>query len=130
MYIFWDLANIGMIKIGYTGNLGEPLGRWNSDCQRQYEYLTELPKIPHAKRVERLMLVELMPYHKEWKCERCKRSHTEWFDVSETEALQVFRKWHRWIVTAPYALHSRTGRWAVRPELQDKSKQLCESIEE
>lgn len=128
--MFSDVESAGKIKIEYTCILQRRLKEWSSKCKRKHEYLTELPKIPYVSRVERLMHTQLMPYHKARRCESCPRPHTEWFEVNGTKAIQVFRKWHHWIVTALYALHARTGKWAVRPELRDNLKQLFEPLEE
>lgn len=109
IYIFWDVKNFGMVKIGRTKDLKQRLHQWDSDCKREHKHHTELPMISHVSRIESLIHMELKQQRRLRRCEECDKTHKEWFEVSETQAVMVFKKWEQWIVQDPYALDRESG---------------------
>jgi hypothetical protein len=133
IYVFWDKANFGTVKIGRTNNLAIRLKRWNSDCKRTHAYHPasqrgELSQIPHVDRIEKLIHIELKGSRWQRYCEHCNRNHREWFHADETLVTQIFRKWHDWIMQKPYALDEGTKKWVLRPEMMDTLAQVCEPV--
>ncbi|KAF1834800.1 DUF1766-domain-containing protein [Decorospora gaudefroyi] len=134
IYIFWEEGNFGQVKIGYTSDLDKRLRSWNQACKRTFTYHKstangELGKIPHVSRIERLIHIELKKFRKAGKCEECNSIHREWFGVTEKQAVQVFRKWQKWISQEPYALDPKSGEWRIRPEMLPSLPQVCKPVE-
>lgn len=132
IYIFWDVANFGFLKIGRTINLKLRLRDWDRQCKRKHKYLTsesgEFSEIPHVSRIERLIQLELKECRKQRKCDACGKTHIEWFEVSLPHAVKVLQKWHTWIMQKPYELDSKSGEWRIRPEMQHTIQQVCEPV--
>ena len=69
IYIFWEVGQLGMVKIGYTDNRERRLKHWSTCCKREYAYHkatsdNKLAEIPHMSRVEELMHIELKEYQR------------------------------------------------------------------
>jgi hypothetical protein len=132
IYVFWDKAHFGKVKIGRTNDLERRLEEWDRNCKRTHQYhpssKRELIKIPHVSRIERLMHIELKNCRKERKCENCNATHREWFDVEETSAVKVFLKWKSWIEQSPYALNKESEQWEIRPEMEDTLEAICQPV--
>jgi hypothetical protein len=132
IYVFWEQGKFGKVKIGRTKDLASRLTQWNTSCGRIHAYHPsserDLIEIPHVSRVERLMHIELKDHRMQRYCERCNKTHIEWFQVEETLALQVFLKWKCWIEQEPYAVNSESGEWELRPEMEDSLAAVCQPV--
>lgn len=132
IYMFWDQQTFGMIKIGRTIDLVQRLKQWNAQCKTTHHYHRtpqdgEPLKIPHVKRIEALMHIELSDYRKKRVCDGCGRTHIEWFDISAEKARKVYQKWQDWIMQKPYA-QDIAGNWVVRPEMLGSLSQVCRPV--
>ncbi|UPX21059.1 uncharacterized protein EKO05_0011265 [Ascochyta rabiei] len=132
MYIFWDKKIFGMVKVGRTNDLERRLKEWNRQCKTTHYYHQssrdgKLLKVPHVRRIEALMHIELVNYRKKRACEGCSKTHIEWFEISEAKVLQVFQKWRDWIVQEPYAVDGE-GKWTVRSDMLDSLPEVCEPV--
>jgi hypothetical protein len=133
IYIFWEPPNFGAVKIGHTNDLARRLAEWNRNCKVTHMYHPasqrgELSQIPHVRRIEQLIHIELKNSRCQRYCKSCDTHHQEWFHVAETLVTQVFRKWYDWIVQRPYTLNARTGKWELRPEMMETLAQVCEPV--
>ena len=102
-----------ILKIGRAANVQRRMNQWQRQCGYDLEMLRYYPFVqgngtprqtPHAKRVERLIHLELsglgMRADKE-ACETCGREHREWFEVEASRAGvkrvdEVVRRWVEW----------------------------------
>lgn len=124
LYIFDRDSSPGHVKIGWTAkSVSCRLKEW-SNCGYRPNLLFSMNYVPHAQRVETLTHHELI---KEWRRERmckaqwCRKSHEEWFEISQKKAEQVLRNWAYFIRKAePY-----------NPEglLRNQWKKVIEKIE-
>ncbi|KAH7088983.1 T5orf172 domain-containing protein [Paraphoma chrysanthemicola] len=133
IYVFWEEAQFGMVKIGRTNNLERRLKEWNRDCQLTLKYHPasqrgELAEIPHVNRIERLIHIELKEHRRQRYCQRCEKRHQEWFEVNEPLVTKVFNKWRNWIMQKPYAFDTITREWVLRPDMMDSLAQVCEPL--
>jgi hypothetical protein len=127
IYMFWDIGNFGMVKIGRTNNLDRRMKEW-SKCKQTHSYHTSTHQasVSHVQRIERLIHIELINSRRKLPCSTCPKAkmHIEWFDVTEQRALQVFQKWHEWMLKEPYAEDAK-GDWVLKPEMLDTIPELC-----
>lgn len=133
IYIFWDKEHFGKVKIGRTNDLEHRLEGWNQQCKRTHSYHKattdgQLARIPHVSRIERLIHIELKEYRLRRGCEGCNKTHEEWFDVEEAQAVKVFQKWQDWILQSPYAYDPDLKVWRIRSEMVDTLPQICEPV--
>ncbi|KAL9610495.1 MAG: hypothetical protein Q9167_004804 [Letrouitia subvulpina] len=128
VYIYWVLGNFGLVKIGWTQkSVDSRLNGWYKKCGHlpwrifPTKYVTK--PIPHAKRVEMLIHAELNGVRRrETSCDKCGRSHVEWFEVSHAKAVAVAEKWTAWMLKEPYADNGQLkDPTAKLPELEDLS---------
>ncbi|OAX77396.1 hypothetical protein ACJ72_08306 [Emergomyces africanus] len=114
-----DATNMIILKIGRTENVYCRMNKWKRDCARNLTLMRYYPhvsssssvdqgvqvppyKVPHAHRVEELVLLELEDRKvKLEKCWCCGKRHQEWFEISaEREQLRTVdecvRRWVRW----------------------------------
>ncbi len=114
-----------LLKIGRAANVQRRMNQWQRQCGydvevlRYYPYASTVPSpgrhggsdsppagamTPHAKRVERLVHIELsgmgLRAEKET-CQACGRDHREWFEVGATRedvrrVDEVIRRWVEW----------------------------------
>ncbi|KAJ1323497.1 GIY-YIG nuclease family protein [Microdochium nivale] len=126
VYIYHRDSSPGYVKIGYTASstVEERLEQW-SKCgyEPRLVYSTDenKKKVPFPKRVETLVHYELA---KEWRAERmckmssCKKSHREWFEVSQKRAVKVVRDWVKVMIRVkPYDGDGHVKAWV--PHLLD-----------
>lgn len=115
LYIFNRASSPGHVKIGWTANsISRRLEDW-SKCGYNPNLLSSLRYVPHAQRVETLTHHELI---KEWRRERmckapwCRKSHQEWFEISEERAAQVLSDWADFMKrAAPYDSEGWLKNW-------------------
>ncbi|KAK8001750.1 hypothetical protein PG991_013972 [Apiospora marii] len=105
-----------LLKIGRANNVQRRLNEWKRQCGfnisliRYYPYVptaapTEVRKMPHSHKVERLIHIELeglgMRVTDKGNCESCGRAHKEWFEVEASRkgielVDEVVRRWSDW----------------------------------
>ncbi|KAL3442235.1 T5orf172 domain-containing protein [Aspergillus insuetus] len=107
IYIFWYQGNFGHVKIGLTKDLDQRLQAWEEKCGKPLDVhfpLVEGDKQPvqHIYRVEKLIQAELKEHRLQEKCSKCNATHIEWFRVSKDAAVNIARKWMRWMRKQPY----------------------------
>ena len=115
LYIFNRASSPGHVKIGWTaGSISGRLQDW-SKCGYNPNLLFNVCWVPHAQRVETLTHYELV---KEWRRERmckapwCRKSHQEWFEISEEQAAQVLRDWADFMeIAEPYDSEGQLKNW-------------------
>jgi len=134
IYMFRYAGLSGHLKIGRSGDIHKRLLEWNRQCKRDHELLkpsydSELVKVPHVNRVEKLVHAELQEFRKSTKtCTGCGKKHDEWFEVDEDHAMAVFMKWKKWIKTSPYEQNEK-GEWRLRKSEMKGLHKVCEPIE-
>jgi hypothetical protein len=102
-----------ILKIGRAANVQRRMNQWQRQCGYDLEMLRYYPlvsgnksprKTPHAKRVERLIHLELAGLGMRAcmdACEACGRDHREWFEVDASrsgvkQVDEVVRRWVEW----------------------------------
>ncbi|OJD16588.1 hypothetical protein ACJ73_08872 [Blastomyces percursus] len=89
IYIYWQPGNFGQLKI----EVYFP----KQDAADEQEKQDLIP-VKHILRVEGLVHAELREQRKrEGNCAGCGKTHHEWFEVSPVIAVEVARKWMRWM---------------------------------
>lgn len=108
IYVYQPLESFGFVKIGYSRNVEGRLEGWELKCRYLVKECKDLlqgtdRQAPHPRRLEALIHAELKDKRYEvLRCEACDKGHTEWFEVADTEAQKVVKKWTSWMQTAPY----------------------------
>jgi len=131
VYLFWDKAYFGVVKIGYTNDLATRLKAWNRDCKRQHDYHSSAEiqvEMPHMQRVEQLIHTELKECRLRRRCEGCGRLHREWFEASQAHVVKVMKKWREWIQQHPYVKDEESGEWVLKPGMLASLEQMCEPL--
>ena len=109
-----------VLKIGRAANVQRRMNQWQRQCGRDVEVLRYYPyspsstdpvtptppprPAPHAKRVERLVHIELAGRGLKadsGMCDACGREHREWFEIEASRAAVrevdgVIRRWVEW----------------------------------
>jgi hypothetical protein len=139
IYIFWYQGNFGHLKIGHTKDLDQRLRRWEKDCGKPLDVhfpLAEDDKQPvqHIYRVEKLIHAELKEHRLQEKCSKCNATHIEWFRVSKDAAVNIVRKWTRWMRKQPYICETmEDGKTEWRLDTEERvgiMADLCTPITE
>lgn len=94
----------GMFKVGFTGKPLEHRFTKHMECHPEFEVITTR-LIPHAYRVEQLILKEFSNNHWELEngCPKCNGAfHRELLDVDEKTLLESLEKWITFVETNPY----------------------------
>jgi hypothetical protein len=131
IYVFSEKEHPEKVKIGCTNNLKRRLEEWNTKCQRTHIYhpsMREFSEIPHMSRIERLMHIELKEFRFKRECKNCMTIHHEWFEIEGALAVEVFRKWHDWIIQKPYALNPQSQEWEIKPEMKHTLEAVCQPV--
>ncbi|KAI4912296.1 hypothetical protein J4E85_011029 [Alternaria conjuncta] len=131
VYLFWDKAYFGIVKIGYTNDLAARLKGWNTKCKRKHDYHSRMESqvvMPHVHRVEQLIHTELKECRLRRQCEGCGRLHDEWFEASQAHVVKVMKKWREWILQEPYVQEEESGEWVLKPEMFASLEQMCEPL--
>ncbi|KAH7109287.1 meiotically up-regulated gene 113-domain-containing protein [Dendryphion nanum] len=133
IYIYWIPGAFNKIKIGRSNNPQRRIKEWNRSCKVEHElhissYDGKLAKVPHVKRIERLLHLELKNLRYSMsECDGCKKNHNEWFDLSERVAVRVFGKWREWIESKPYEKNAN-GVWELTEAAREKLDEICEPV--
>lgn len=103
-----------LLKIGRASNVHRRMGEWTRQCgynlslARFYPHVASPPspaagvrRVPHARRVERLVHLELADRRVRRDCGVCGKEHREWFEVEASRegvrgVDEVVRRWVRW----------------------------------
>jgi hypothetical protein len=131
VYIFWDKEHFGKLKIGRTIDLEQRLRQWNRQCRREYVYHPNADgpvEIPHVRRIEELIHIELKDSRLMRKCEGCHKTHKEWFRMDQMHADKVLKKWQGWILQKPYVVDPISKEWKLKPEIQERLDRICEPV--
>lgn len=129
IYVYTLTGYTGQVKIGLTTWPVETrMNQWRLRCKQTPQVIYPKGddakiKTPHLKKVEQLIHEELHSFRfVDAKCSGCGCRHKEWFEVRESHALDVIRKWESWMRTSPYDV--RTGQLVDRSE--ETLKRLCQ----
>lgn len=120
VYALQVTGNEDYVKIGYTGRSVEIRAQeWATDCNRianvVYPKTASPVQVPHAKRVEQLVLAELRHRSENVVCDACVEEHVEWVRAPVSEVVAVIEKWTAWIRERPYEeCHVRRDGAVVR----------------
>ncbi|KKZ59984.1 hypothetical protein EMCG_00826 [[Emmonsia] crescens] len=110
IYIYWQPGNFGHLKIGRTNNINTRLRAWERKCGKKLEVYfpqdadkEDMLHVEHICLVESLVHLELREQRKiERHCPGCGKKHIEWFEVSRVVAVEIARKWMRWMRQGQY----------------------------
>ncbi|KAI4906471.1 hypothetical protein J4E90_010545 [Alternaria incomplexa] len=130
VYLFWDKAFFGMVKIGHTKDLAKRLKSWNAKCRHQHDYHSSMESqvvMPHVHRVEQLIHTELKGCRLRRQCEGCGKLHKEWFEANQAHVVKVMKKWREWILQEPYVQDEESGEWVLKPEMFASLDQMLSS---
>ena len=135
IYAYWNCANFGFCKIGYTGReVDIRLREWETQCKhgakRLYPPREEVAVlVPHVKRVEKLIHADLRDYrHAEPGCRGCSRTHEEWFTgPSQNEVKAMIEKWTQWMMSQPY--EQVGGKLVLSESGADRIRSTCRTTE-
>lgn len=118
VYIFRDTTRPELLKIGCTE--AQPVARKDvigRSCTAN-STLIQLANntIPnrHFKRVENLVHMELGHFRRRWYCDKCRRNHREWFEVTEETARQTVQKWMRFVRQEPWDFDNNLNQFWER----------------
>ncbi|KFZ09538.1 hypothetical protein V502_08681 [Pseudogymnoascus sp. VKM F-4520 (FW-2644)] len=104
VYIYKLDSSKGHVKIGKSRQKhGERVKQWAKSCKLPFQRISDPndKMFLHYGIVEKLAHAELSDKRKAYKCEICKnkgRIHDEWFEVTESKALEVIERWRGWLV--------------------------------
>ena len=105
LYVYWNKATFGVLKIGSTNDVGARLTKWEKDCKHGAEEQYRSPrKVRHVARLEQLVHADLSNYRVfEPACRGCLKSHIEWFSgLSLALIIRRIEAWSQWINEKPY----------------------------
>ncbi|RAK74456.1 GIY-YIG nuclease family protein [Aspergillus fijiensis CBS 313.89] len=104
VYVYEIKGNEGYVKVGYTEKktAQERMNEWSETCNRQITGIYPRPvglerRIHSPALVEILCHADLRTCRVRVDCEACLHPHSEWFQTSPQEAVDVVEKWSRWI---------------------------------
>ena len=101
IYVYTKGEARGFVKIGYTTQRAEErLRQWTCTCGQiaTVQYVSSW--VPNAKRVERLVHVDLQLAGKRFEeknCTGCSDDHNEWFNINIEDAMDVVQHWSTWM---------------------------------
>lgn len=127
LYVFGVEGNPDFVKIGYTTrDIEKRHKEWKDDYNRPpqhiYPDLKTCQIVPNARRVERLVHTELKLCNVRISCHGCQTQHIEWFEISSADAVNVVKKWSRWMAGKPYEEVNlpEGSQWMLKAAEQDK----------
>ena len=94
-----------MLKIGWTADVPSIRRKqWNA-CYPSLKLVayTNTP-VSFARRVEGLIFAEIGTKRYAEECEKCHRTHREWFRYSLEDTARVVLRWAKWLTCLPYEL--------------------------
>ncbi|KAL5349839.1 hypothetical protein ACLOAV_004873 [Pseudogymnoascus australis] len=118
VYIYKLDSSEGHVKIGKSKQKhGLRVKQWAQSCKLPFERIFDLndKRFLHYGIVEKLVHAELSNERKTYQCGACKRKggrqsedtkvdHAEWFEVKESDALEITERWRGWLVhQKPYS---------------------------
>lgn len=128
IYIFWLKGiSFGHLKIGRSNDPHRRIQEWNNRCKHEHVLVEDMVEVPHVSRVERLIHQELKDIRKSMKCAGCKTEHREWFEISESNARRVLKKWQDWIQQHPYE-EDQTGKWKLKHSSRTTVADICQPL--
>ncbi|KAL2069846.1 hypothetical protein VTL71DRAFT_14525 [Oculimacula yallundae] len=123
IYIFKSDACPGHVKIGKTKQMPEiRTTQWSKQCKFTCIHIVhpDDKSFYHYGLVEKLVEAELWNLRRKFKCGNCKKQssheyelekgpteHGEWYEITETQALEIVQKWRKWFVE--YEPYLQTG---------------------
>lgn len=129
LYVYWNRASFGLVKIGCTGTgvgVDQRLQVWETQCRHVVEEHYRSPfKIKHALRVEKLIHTEFRDHRvSESKCRGCGDTHIEWFRGLDLGFLiKRMEAWTEWIMKEPY--EEKSGVWVLKHGRETTIPQIC-----
>jgi T5orf172 domain len=141
IYIFKSDIYPGYVKIGKTKQRPEQrITQWEKQCKFTCIHISDHNDkfFLHYGRVEELVQAELWNERRKFKCKKCGSKHKlelgksedkgtehgEWYEISETRALEVVEKWRRLIVQRQPYLKNGILRdfwgWKCRQAMEKK----------
>jgi T5orf172 domain len=128
LYIYWNRASFGLVKIGCTTvNVDQRLQDWEDKCRHLAEEHYRSPfRIKHVARVEKLIHTEFREYRVfEPYCHGCGRKHIEWFrGLDLALVIDRIKAWTEWVMKAPYE-EDRWGHWRLKDSREFALPQIC-----
>ena len=115
LYVYWNRASFGLIKIGHTTiEVNQRLQKWEDDCQRVADEHYRSPhKIKHVARVEKLIHTEFRKFRVCTWCKLCRKNHIEWFRGLDLALVKRrMEAWTDWVTKEPYEI--REGEWRLK----------------
>ncbi|RYP72868.1 hypothetical protein DL771_003906 [Monosporascus sp. 5C6A] len=113
------INTVSALKIGFTKYHPEHRAHELAGCVVAPEVVAHTPLIPHAKRIESLIHIELVAQRKVHACGQCGQEHREWFTISHAESREVVTRWSRWILRQPYLDGKLSEKWNTYLREQD-----------
>lgn len=104
-------STVGTLKIGFSKYHPEHRAHEIASCYAQPEVISHTPLLPHAKRLESIIHMELQAMRKVHSCRRCKGNHREWFTIMHRDSREVVTRWSKWILQRPYVDGDLTQEW-------------------
>jgi hypothetical protein len=101
----------GGLKIGFSKYHPEHRAHEIAQCYAMPEVVSHTPLLPHAKRLESIIHMELQSVRKVHSCSRCNGNHREWFTISHGESREIVMRWSRWLLQQPYVDGKLTDGW-------------------
>jgi T5orf172 domain len=127
LYIYWNRASFGLVKIGCTTiDVDRRLQQWEDQCRHLAEEHYRSPfRIKHVARVEKLIHTEFREYRVfEPYCHGCGGRHIEWFRGLDLGlVVNRIKAWTEWIMKEPY--EEKLGRWRLKDSLEFELPQIC-----
>lgn len=137
LYLYTRASDPGFIKIGYTTRTTHiRFSEWEKSCGYKPILLYSTERVPHVVLLESLIKKDLSLQgrgRQETYCKHnkhCLTNHTEWFEISLPEAMQLVDAWVAWMCGAsPYRYIARaSGRNPPVAVLRDEWVQHFESL--
>ncbi|RYO77917.1 hypothetical protein DL766_001890 [Monosporascus sp. MC13-8B] len=113
------ISTLSALKIGFSKYHPEHRAHELAGCLSRPEVVAHTPLLPHAKRIESLIHIELMSQRKVQVCEQCGQEHREWFTISHAESREIVTRWSRWVLRQPYLGGKLSEKWRAYLQEQD-----------
>ncbi|RYP53940.1 hypothetical protein DL769_010429 [Monosporascus sp. CRB-8-3] len=105
------IKTLSALKIGFSKYHPEHRAHELAGCVLAPEVVAHTPLIPHAKRIESLIHIELVAQRKVHACGQCGQEHREWFTISHAEAREIITRRSIWMLRQPYLDDKLSERW-------------------
>ena len=131
IYVYWNRASFGLLKIGCTTrSVDVRLAEWEDQCKHVAEEHYRSPfRVKHVARLEKLIHTEFSanrvvePY-----CHGCERKHIEWFrGLNLRMVIDRIKFWTDWIMKGPY--EERLGLWQLKTGPEFELLEGCTTFE-